>query len=178
MTTIQCLVSWLMSGTWTSLSRRCGSDSEPQRQSQPEIVAAFLILYMVLGRPFQYRVLIVAQFASGDACSVAPGEGVHAAFLEHAIEQCPRSRCQRQHRAWGFCREGGDSVGMLGSRWVHLTTISSSFVNLADADGFIGLAVSGFVVSQSGDCTFVTVRRMLRRWPSSSRTPLGTSLQR
>ena len=31
-------------------------------QSQPEIVAAaFLILYMVLGGPFQYRVLIVTQ---------------------------------------------------------------------------------------------------------------------
>ena len=31
-------------------------------QSQPEIAAAaFLILYMVLGRPFEYRVLIVTQ---------------------------------------------------------------------------------------------------------------------
>ena len=37
---------------------------ESTGQSQPEIVAAaFLILYMVLGRPFYYRVLIVTPVA-------------------------------------------------------------------------------------------------------------------
>ena len=42
-------------------------------QSQPEIVtAAFLVLYMVLGRPFQYRVLIVTHMEIG----VAPKSGV------------------------------------------------------------------------------------------------------
>ena len=35
-------------------------------QSQPEVVAAaFLILYMVLGRPFKYRVVIVTQMDFG-----------------------------------------------------------------------------------------------------------------
>ena len=38
-------------------------------QSQPEIVAAaFLILYMVLGSPFVYQVLIVTQVAFWAAC--------------------------------------------------------------------------------------------------------------
>ena len=47
-------------------------------QSQPEIVAAaFLILYMLLGRPFEYRVLIAAQVnhLQGDQVSFGKGRG-------------------------------------------------------------------------------------------------------
>ena len=51
------------------------------QQSQPEIVAAaFFILYMVLGRPFLYRVLIVTQVLF---FVEFPLKGVHVGTLNH-----------------------------------------------------------------------------------------------
>ena len=48
-------------------------------QSQPEIVAAaFLIRYMVLGRPFYYRVLIVTQLI------LARGKQSWGVYHQHA----------------------------------------------------------------------------------------------
>ena len=73
-------------------------------QSQPEIVAAvFLIMYMVLGRPFQYRVLIVTHLFISRVQVASPrsqGDGFRDAFTPFRLRPVARAEFDRLTEKW------------------------------------------------------------------------------